>query len=112
MPADAKVLMGKLLETTIESAGRVIEVGRQIVNFILEMARGFPNTAFGLVAGVTITVLIGMSAFIGSFLAAILGPLLTAFMVSQGALVDMKNSSIEHQAQLFSAKLDAILAGA
>ncbi len=110
MPADAKVLMGKLLETTTEVAGRIIEIGRQILAFVLEVARRYPNTAFGLVIGLTLSFLVGAIPLFGLVLGPLLGPVLLAFTVGTGAIADMKNSVIDKQIELFSAKLDAVLA--
>lgn len=110
LSADAKVLMGKLLETTVEVAGRVIEVGRQILAFVFEVVKHFPNTGLGLVVGLTLTSVIGGIPFLGVVLGPLIGPILTAFTVTSGAMADMKNSSIDRQIELFSAKLDAVIA--
>jgi hypothetical protein len=110
MPADAKVLMGKLLETTTEVAGRIIEIGRQILAFVLDLLKRYPATGLGALVGLTVTFLLGSVPLLGLVLAPLLGPLLTAFMISQGALVDMQNSAIEKQIELFGARLDVALA--
>ncbi|MFC3175025.1 hypothetical protein ACFOD9_12265 [Novosphingobium bradum] len=110
MPADAKVLMGKLLETTTEVAGKIIEIGRKILAFVLDLLKRYPATGLGALVGLTVTFLLGSVPLLGLVLAPLLGPLLTAFMISQGALVDMQNSAIEKQIALFGAKLDAALA--
>ena len=50
--------------------------------------------------------------FIGVILGPLVGPLLAAFMITSGAMADMRNSSIEKQIELFGAKLDAAMARA
>lgn len=110
LSADAKVLMGNLLDTTAEVAGKIIEVGRQILAFAVDLLKRFPNTGLGLIVGLTLTVVIGAIPFLGAVLAPLLGPLLTVFTVTNGAMADMKNSSLEKQIDLFSAKLDAAIA--
>lgn len=110
MPADAKVLMGKLLETTTEIAGKIIDIGRRIMAFVMELCRSFPNTAFGVVIGLTLSFLIGAIPVLGVVLGPLLGPILLAFTIGSGALADMKNSAIDKQIAQFSAKLDAALA--
>lgn len=109
LSADAKALMGKLLDTTAEVAGKIIEIGRQILAFVTDVLKRFPNTGLGLVIGLTLTVVIGAIPFLGVVLAPLVGPLLTAFTVTSGALADMKNSSLQRQIDLFSAKLDAVI---
>lgn len=110
MPADAKVLMGKLMETTTEVAGKVVEIGRRIMAFVLELFRRFPNTAFGAVIGLTLSFLVGSIPLAGLVLGPLLAPILLAFAIGSGALADMKNSSIDKQIELFGAKLDVALA--
>lgn len=110
LPADAKVLMGQLLATTAEVAGKVVEVGRRILAFVIELVRRFPNTAFGALVGVVLTFLVGSIPLLGLVLGPLLGPILIAFSLGTGALADIKNSSIDRQIEQFSIKLDAALA--
>lgn len=110
LSADAKVLMGKLLDTTADVAGKIIEVGRQILSFVMDLLKRFPNTGLGLAIGLTLTVLIGAIPLLGAVLGPLIGPILTAFTLTTGTLADMKNSSLDKQIDLFSAKLDAAIA--
>ena len=110
LSADAKVLMGKLLDTTAEVAGKIIEVGRQILAFVTDLLKRFPNTGLGLVIGLTLTALVGAIPILGVVLGPLIGPILTAFAVTSGALADMKNTSLQKQIDLFSSKLNAAVA--
>lgn len=112
LPADAKVLMGKLLDTTAEVAGQIIEVGRRILAFVLDLFKRYPATTLGAIVGLTVTMLVSSIPFIGVILGPLVGPLLAAFMITSGAMADMRNSSIEKQIELFGAKLDAAMARA
>jgi len=105
IPSDAKVLMGQLLTTTADVAGRVFEVGRSILAFMLDLAKRFPTTTFGAVVGLTISILIGSIPVLGLILGPLLGPLLTAFMITVGALADMGVDSLGVEVQLFGSKL-------
>lgn len=110
MPADAKVLMARLLDTIAEVAGRIVEIGRRVLAFVLDLVRRFPSTTLGAVVGMTVTFLIGSIPLLGMVLGPLLGPLLAAFMLTQGALADMHDSAIDRQLALFGARLDAALA--
>lgn len=110
LPADAKVLMGQLLSTTVDVAGRMVEIGRQILAFVFELVRMHPGTLLGAAVGVIVTMVVGSIPFLGVVLGPLIGPLLAAFLITQGALTDLRNSTIAKQAELFSAKLDAVLA--
>ncbi len=110
--ADAKVLMGNLLDTTIEVAGRVVEVGRQILNFVLDLFKRFPATSLGAMVGLTVTMLVSSIPILGVILGPLVGPLLAAFMITTGALADIRNSTVDKQIELFGARLDAAMARA
>lgn len=112
LPADAKVLMGQLLATTAAVAGQIIEVGRQIIAFVLEMVRRYPATALGAVVGLTITVLIGSIPLLGFLLGPLIGPIMTAFLLTQGALSDMRNLGIAKEIEALERKFDLVLRNA
>lgn len=109
LSADAKVLMAQLLDTTADVAGQIIDVGRRILSFVLELVKRHPATALGAIVGLTVTILVGSIPVLGMVLGPVVGPLLTAFMITQGALTDMRNSSVGQQIELFGAKLDTVL---
>lgn len=107
--ADAKVIMGKLLASTANVAGRSVDIGRSIIAFVLDIIKRYPTTTLGAVVGITVTALIGSIPILGVVLGPLIGPLLAAFTITAGALSDMSNSTIDRQIELFSAKLDAAL---
>ncbi len=107
--ADAKLIMGKLLGTTANVAGRLIDIGRLIVAFVLDITKRYPSTMLGVVVGLTVTALIGSIPILGAVLGPLIGPLLAAFTITTGALSDMSNSTIDRQIELFSAKIDSAL---
>lgn len=92
--ADAKVLLSRLAATTAEVGGRVLEIGRRIVAFAIEAAKMFPNTLFGVIVGAAMTVIIASAAVVGGLLAPLLGPLLIAFGLGAGALLDVKDGAL------------------
>jgi len=92
--ADAKVLLGKLVEIGVEIGGRVIQAGRRILAFILETMKLFPNTAFGLIVAFVVATLIAAIPLLGAVLSPLLVPLLLAFGLTAGALADLKEGAI------------------
>jgi hypothetical protein len=94
MGADAKVLLGRLLNTTATIAGRAVEIGRHILAFVLESVKMFPNTTFGVIIGATMAVLIGSMAVLGAVLGPMLGPLLVALGMGAGAVLDMQDGAL------------------
>lgn len=92
--ADAKALLRDLGRLSLTIGEAAVQVGRRIVGFILDLARRFPSTAFGVIVGVVITALIAAVPFIGPFLAGFVGPLMIAFGLGVGAIKDMGDAGL------------------
>lgn len=108
--ADAKLLLGNLLTATIDVGGRLIEAGRRILAFILEAARQFPGTVFGVVVGVALSMLIASIPLLGGLLGPLLAPLLIAFGLGSGALSDLKDGALRQRVAALEAEFRAITA--
>ena len=111
LSADAKVLLARLLSTTATIAGRVVEIGRRILGFALEMVKLFPNTTFGVVIGCTMAVLVGSMAVLGAVLGPIVGPLLVALGLGVGAMVDMQDGALRARIALLEREFGDIARG-
>jgi hypothetical protein len=92
--ADAKAVLNDLLEIVIDVGGRMIAAGRQILAFILDLVRRFPNTAFGVIAALVISSLIASIPLLGLILGPLLSPLLLAFGLAAGAVTDLKDAPL------------------
>jgi hypothetical protein len=97
MSADAKVLIGKVIETTAQIGGRLVDVGRTVVAFTLDLARRYPGTTFGLIIGAAVSYLISTVPLIGPFIASFMGPLMIAFGISVGAIADLLNGAVHFE---------------
>lgn len=109
LSADAKILMGEVLDTTAQVGGGLVEIGRHILNFIMDLCRRYQATTLGVIVSLTISMLVNSIPILGLLLGPLVAPIMAVFMISAGALTDMRNSSIEKQIELFGAKLDAVL---
>lgn len=94
IPADAKVLLARLLTTTLEVGGRIVEVGRRILAFALDLAKSFPNVAFGVTVALIMSMLIASVPLLGGLLAPLLTPLLLALGLGVGALADLREGAM------------------
>lgn len=106
--ADAKALLRDLARLSLTVGEAVLNVGRRIVGFIIDLAQRYPNTAFGVIVGVVITLLIAAVPFIGPFLAGFLGPLMMAFGIAIGALRDMGDASLRQRITILEGEFRAI----
>ncbi len=94
MSADAKALLNDLLDVVIDVGGRIIAAGRQILAFIFDLVRRFPNTAFGVIVALVVSSLIASIPLLGLILGPLLSPLLLAFGLAAGAIADLKDAPL------------------
>jgi hypothetical protein len=106
--ADAKALLSDLARLTWTVGEHVVQIGRRIIGFILDLVKQFPNTAFGVVIGVTLTALIAAVPFLGPLLAPFLGPLLVAFGLAAGAVQDMRETALRTRVAILEAEMRAL----
>lgn len=94
LSADAKSIALEVASQTIVVAGQIVQIGRKIVSFALELARTIPNTLFGVALALVLTAFIAGIPIIGALLAGLLKSILLIFGIAQGALVDMRNGEL------------------
>lgn len=92
--ADAKALLYDLADVTLEIGGKIVAAGRQILAFLFDLAKRFPNTAFGVIVALVVSSLIAAIPLLGVVLGPLLTPLLLAFGLASGALADLKEAAI------------------
>jgi hypothetical protein len=107
MSADAKALIGKLMDATITVAGKVMEIGRQVLGFVFGLIKRFRGITFGVCIGLTVSSLIATVPLVGGALAALLGPLLVAFGLTLGALDDVRNGALRDEIAGFGSAMTA-----
>lgn len=111
LPADAKVIVGKLMDTTLTVGTKVFEVGKHVIVFALDLLKRFRGIAFGVCIGLTVSFLVASTPLIGGALAAMLTPLLVAFGLTLGALEDVRNGALRDGVARFGADLEAAARG-
>lgn len=90
LSADAKILVLKLVDTSIEVGGQIISIGRKILSTVAWLLKQYPNTSFGLVIGAVMSFLIGSIPLFGWILGPLLSPILLAFGIGMGAVADFQ----------------------
>ena len=94
LSADAKSVVLDVANRTIVVAGQIIQIGRKIVSFALELAKTIPNTLFGVALALVMTALISGIPILGALLAGLLKSILLIFGIAQGALADMRSGEL------------------
>lgn len=105
--ADMKSLLASLVDKTVVVAGKLIDLGARVVAFVFELAKAYPGVAFGVVAALVLSYLIGSIPAIGPVLSPILTPLLLIVGISLGALDDLTDGGMRHRLQGLSDGLRA-----
>lgn len=106
--ADAKALLRDLARLSVTVGAAALNIGRRIVGFIMDLAQRYPNTAFGVIVGVVLTLLIAAVPFIGPFLAGFLGPLMIAFGLAVGAIRDMGDAELRSRVSILEGEFRTI----
>lgn len=111
LPADAKVILERLLDTTVTVGTRVLAIGRQVLAFAFDIVVRFRGIVFGVAIALTVACIIGSTPLIGGVLAALLKPLLLAFGLTLGALEDVRNGALRDPLDGFAAAMNAAARG-
>jgi hypothetical protein len=106
--ADAKAILIRMADITAEVGKTVIAIGRPILGFIFDLARQFPNSTFGIIAGLVVGLLISSIPFVGAALASIFMPLLIALGLTRGAIADLAHSEMRDRITEFGDKLRSV----
>lgn len=109
--ADAKSLLLDLSRITMKVGEAVFSLGKAILTFVVNIVKRFPNTAFGLVIGLTVSVMVGGIPVIGFILGPVLGKLLTAFGLTMGAIADFKDATIRSEIAALERKVAIVAEG-
>lgn len=109
--ADAKSLLLDLSRITMKVGEVVFSLGKAILTFVVNIVKRFPNTAFGLVIGLTVSVMVGGIPVIGFILGPVLGKLLTAFGLTMGAIADFRDATIRSEIAALERKVAIVAEG-
>ena len=92
--ADMKALMLDLASFTVTVAGKVIALGRKILQVALALIRVFPHVAFGAAVVLILGQLISNIPVIGPKMSAFLTPLMLMVGIGLGALQDLMSGDL------------------
>jgi len=106
--ADAKAILANLVDAGTEIGGKLVYVGRRILDFALETMKLFPNTAFGLILAFVVATLIATVPLLGAILSPVLTPLLLAFGLASGAIADLRDAAISARVRRLADEFSAM----
>ena len=88
MPAEVKVLLDKMATVTIKVGKTIVKIGQKILEMVISIVKAYPNTAFGLVLGYILGLLIASIPILGWVFGSIATKLLIALGAWLGAKAD------------------------
>ena len=91
---DAESLLTELEKVTVRIGEETVKIGRQIIEMAVELQTRFPYTTFGLILGLSASILIASIPLLGSILGTVLTPLLVALGVAIGFNEDIKDKAL------------------
>lgn len=97
MSADAKVLIGSILKTTVKVGDLIIRVGKRLVELVVMIVSKFPNATFGLILGLLVGALVAAIPILGAILAAFVMPIAAIFGLAKGYIDDCKDQALAHK---------------
>ncbi len=94
MSADAKVLIGSILKTTVKVGDLIIRVGKRLVELVVMIVSKFPNATFGLILGLLVGALVAAIPLFGAILGAFVMPIAAIFGLAKGYIDDCKDLAL------------------
>lgn len=110
MSADAKAATARLVDFSMEVGGKLLQIGKAVLTFVFDLMKRFPNIVFGVTIALVVSFLIASVPLFGPALSALLTPLLVAFGLTMGAIIDMVSGALRKDVEAFSYKVKASVA--
>ena len=111
LSADAKAVTVRLMDLTLEVGGRIVELGKAVLTFVLDVIERFPHLTFGVAVALIVSFLIAAVPVVGPPLSALMTPILVAFRLGMGALEDMWSGALRKNFQSFGQDVEIAVAG-
>lgn len=99
--ADAKAIISRIGEVTLDIGGKLIAIGRNVLTFALQLIGVAPGTAFGAILGAVLSALISSVPVFGWLFGPMLAPLLMTAGIGLGALADFASGTLGDRIQAF-----------
>lgn len=95
--ADAKSLLSSIANTVIFVGEKIIQLGKKIIEIVMEMMKSFPNATFGMLLGLLLGTLVAAIPIIGVALGAFVTPIAAAFGLASGWMSDFQNATLKQK---------------
>lgn len=87
--AEHKLALTRVSDLATRVGNQMVEVGRRIVAFALELARHFPNLTFAILVAIIINALLVSVPLLGPLLQPLFGPIVLATGIAAGAVAEL-----------------------
>ncbi|MGQ0564830.1 MAG: hypothetical protein ACT4OK_07135 [Gemmobacter sp.] len=110
--ADAKALLLDVAKLTVRVGAVVVAIGRKVLAVAFDLVARFQNVTFGIIIALLLSAVLGTIPLLGGVISALLTPLMLAFGIARGAMLDFRNASLQSEVDALSRKLDVLSAHA
>jgi hypothetical protein len=94
LPAEAKALLFKIKDFSIQVGGVALEIGKKILELIIYFIKKYPSTTIGLIVGSVLGMLFSSIPILGWALGWLLMPLCIALGLALGFWKDFTNKDL------------------
>jgi len=106
--ADAKSLLLDLATITLNVGGKLLALGRKILEFALDLAQKFKNVIFGVIIALLLSAVLGAIPLLGPAIAALLTPLMVAFGILRGSIEDFRGMAIQSEIDALKQRMEVL----
>jgi hypothetical protein len=106
--ADVKAALYSISKATIRIGGKIIRIGRKIIDFVGLVMQEFTNASFGLIFGAIVGFLMASIPIVGFVLGPLIGPIAMAFGLVVGLYQDVQDKAMKRRIEEVNAKFSSL----
>jgi hypothetical protein len=106
--ADVKAALYSISKATIRIGGKIIRIGRKIIDFVGLVMQEFTNASFGLIFGAIVGFLMASIPIVGFVLGPLIGPIAMAFGLVVGLYQDVQDKAMKRRIEEGNAKFSSL----
>ncbi|MEI4486244.1 hypothetical protein V8J36_08570 [Frigidibacter sp. MR17.14] len=108
LSADTKALLIDIADFAIKVGTTALAIGRKVLQIALAAVNTLPSMTVGMIVALLLAMLIASVPLVGGTMAAVLGPLLLALGLTNGAIQDLTRSDVGKRFQAFIARVQEL----
>lgn len=112
LSADTKALLLDVAAITLNVGGRILALGRKVLAVIFDLVAKFQNVGFGVIIALVLSAVLASIPLLGPAIAALLTPIMLAFGIARGAILDFNNAAVLSEINALKQKMTILSSNA